>query len=172
MPQGKTRQKKKQTHTKVTAWAVLAWGVAFCAVALGGGLGVGYFTDSNLFSSAPEPVVLDSRYEFSGSVREKHLSLSRSEKLKLNKSIHRNGDVIKGVEIRMGIFTSRKDIHPEDKLLLTLEFATTTGQVIQSRPQETSRRHLIGKMVRYTALAGSEYRRYRDMGIEFSFLWI
>ncbi len=159
-------------HRKATAWAIAAWSVGFCLLALAGGAGVGYFTDKGLFSSDPEIVALDFRFGFSGPLKEKHLKLSQGEVASLNRSMERAADVIKSVDVRMEIFTSRNDIRPEDTLLMTMVFSTLTGQVIQSRPQETSRRHLVARMVRYAELAEGEYRRYRGQGRNFAFLWI
>lgn len=157
---------------RATFWAVAAWSIAFCVLAAAGGAGFGYFTDKGLFSFAPEPAELDSRIAFTGPVRENHLALSGDEINLLNRSVRRVGDAIENIGVHMEIFTSRDHIQPDDTLLMTMEFATRTGEIIQSRPQETRRRHVVDRMARYTELAGLEYRRYRDMGISFTFLWI
>lgn len=166
-----TPKKTRQSNKKTATWVTLVWGLVFCATVLAGGAGVGYFTDRGWFVE-PEPVELVSAFSFSGPVRPEHLSLSQSEILDLNRSAKRNEDVVEAVDVRMEIFTSRQDIAADDTLFMSMEFATRTGEVIQSRPQEIARRHLVDRMVRYTDLAGSEYRRFRGMGVEFSFLWI
>ncbi|WP_147822416.1 hypothetical protein [Salidesulfovibrio onnuriiensis] len=166
------RTRHNTSNRKATVWAVVVWSVAFCVLALAGGAGVGYFTDKGLFTSAPEPAELDSRFAFTGPVRERHLAFSEDEIIQLNRSARRAGGAIESIGVHMEIFTSREHIRPDDTLLMTMEFSTRTGEIIQSRPQETRRRHVVDRMARYTELAGIEYHRYHDMGVSFTFLWI
>ncbi|WP_147822414.1 hypothetical protein [Salidesulfovibrio onnuriiensis] len=139
----------------------IVWGISFCIIAVGGGLGFGFLEDMGFFKPAEKPVELSPVYSFTGPVQPKDLHLSREEIRALNRSSWRNHQDLAKTEIKVSCEKWDGVEESKRRLVYTFQATTEDGQVVESRLRETSREDLVRELERQLDVASGVLRKCR-----------
>ncbi|WP_147822415.1 hypothetical protein [Salidesulfovibrio onnuriiensis] len=158
---------------KAGVWIGLVWGLVFCALAVAGGLGAGYFVDMGMApGSSDSGIELNPKLSFIGPLKPDQLDFTRSEIVALNNCVWNARDTLATMDVQVGSDSWDGDMAPDDMLEYSFEFGTTDGLVIKTWPCEVPRRHLVRELERKMGTAADECRRCRDRHMTFRTLYI